>query len=52
MSASQKVIKYSAIALAFLIIFSIFTCLVSFTLSITSSIKKEDEIKEINVKKI
>ena len=50
MSASQKVIKYSAIALAFLIIFSIFTCLVSFTLSITSSIKKEDEIKEINVK--
>lgn len=50
MSASQKVIKYSAIALAFLIIFSIFTCLISFTLSITSSIKKEDEIKEINVK--
>ena len=50
MSASQKVIKYSAIALAFLIIFSIFTCLVSFILSITSSIKKEDEIKEINVK--
>lgn len=50
MSASQKVIKYSAIALAFLIIFSIFTCLVSFILSITSSIKKEDEIKEINAK--
>lgn len=50
MSTSQKVIKYSAIGLAFFIIFSIFACLISFASSITSLIKKEDKIEEIIVK--